>query len=149
VVSSSAATPDAHLAELPADRSRELGTVRALVNDALAPGFVEQMGSGMITWVVPLSVCPRTYNGQPLMYAGLAAQKHHSSLYLMALYTGAGMTADELRSRWSVERPPDLGKSCLRFRRAADLDLELVSEVVSSLDLDAFVAAATTRHSPR
>ncbi len=31
---------------------------------------------GMIAYEVPLSVQPKTYNGQPLMYAGLASQKH-------------------------------------------------------------------------
>ncbi len=60
MVTSTAATPDEHLRELPADRAAELSVVRGAVNAALPEGFVEEMGFGMITWVVPLDVYPDT-----------------------------------------------------------------------------------------
>ena len=36
------------------------------------------VGFGMICYTLPLERYPDTYNGQPLCYAGLAAQKNHS-----------------------------------------------------------------------
>jgi hypothetical protein len=40
----------------------------------------------MIGYTLPLDRYPDTYNGQPLCYAGLAAQKNHLSLYLTGAY---------------------------------------------------------------
>jgi hypothetical protein len=146
MASSSASTPDDYLRELPPDRAAQLAEVRHVVAGALPDGFVETMDFGMIAWVVPLETVPRTYNGKPLMYAGLAAQKNHNALYLMGLYSGAAVTEADLRARWRGGRKPDLGKSCLRFRDPSDLDLGLVAEIVGSCTLDGFVAVATARH---
>jgi hypothetical protein len=38
------------------------------------------MNWGMISWEVPLERYSDTYNGQPLSYAALAAQKSHTAL---------------------------------------------------------------------
>jgi hypothetical protein len=149
VVSSTAASPDAYLRELPSDRAAELEIVRATVNTALPVGFVETMDFGMISWVVPLAAVPQTYNGKPLMFAALGAQKNHSSLYLMPLYSGAVIAEAEFRARWSAGRKPDMGKACVRFRKAEDLDLDLIGEVIASCSLDRFVEVATSQHSSR
>jgi hypothetical protein len=146
MATSSAPTPDDYLRELAPDRAAQLAEVRRVVNDALPTGFVETMDFGMIAWVVPLATVPRTYNGKPLMYAALAAQKNHNALYLMGLYSGAAVTEADLRTRWQGGRKPDLGKSCLRFRDPADLDLALVAEVVGSCTFGGFIAVATARH---
>jgi hypothetical protein len=148
-VVSSAATPEDYLRELPPERAADLAVVRERVNAALPEGFVETMEFGMIAWVVPLSTVPKTYNGKPLMLAGLAAQKNHSSLHLMPLYNGAAMDEAQLRARWSAPRKPDLGKGCVRFRTSDDLDLDLVAEIVSSCSLERFVAVMTTPRSSR
>src|ERR1051326_8619672 len=44
------------------------------------------MSWGMIGWEVPLERYPDTYNGQPLLYAALAAQKNYTALYLNCVY---------------------------------------------------------------
>jgi hypothetical protein len=143
---SDAATPDAYLRELPPDRAAQLAAVRAVVNASIPAGFEEAMGFGMIVWQVPLEVVPVTYNRKPLMYAGLAAQKNYSSLYLMALYAGRTMTEEEFRARWSAPRRLDLGKACVRFRTAEDLDLQLIGEVIGGCSRDDFVATAQQYH---
>ena len=76
MVSSRATTVADYLAELDPVRRAEIETVRDLVNAALPAGYSEGMGYGMIGWVIPLNDYPHTYNGQPLAYAGLAAQKN-------------------------------------------------------------------------
>src|SRR5919107_5809352 len=91
-------------------------------------GYREGVAFGMITWCVPLERYPHTYNGQPLGYVALAAQKRHYALYLMGLYADSGEAA-QFRSRWEAGgRRLDMGKSCLRFRGLDDLHLDLVWE---------------------
>jgi hypothetical protein len=60
VVSSKAATVADYLAELEPARRAEIEAVRNLVNAALPPGYVETMGFGMISWVIPLADYPDT-----------------------------------------------------------------------------------------
>ncbi|NIR35130.1 MAG: DUF1801 domain-containing protein, partial [Actinobacteria bacterium] len=40
--------------------------------DNLPDGYEEAMGWGMISYEIPLSRYPDTYNGKPLAYAALA-----------------------------------------------------------------------------
>lgn len=140
VVHSAASTPEAYLAALPDDRRSDVEAVVQVVRASIRPGFSETMSSGMIGWVVPLSTYPDTYNGAPLSYAGLAMQKRHNALYLMGLYADPTVERD-FRDRWTAGgRRLDLGRSCLRYRKASDLDLDLVGEAVGRFDVDDFVA---------
>ena len=149
MVSSTASSPDDYVRELDPARAEVVSTVRDMVNAHLPSGYVETMAWGMISWIVPLEVYPDTYNRKPLAYAGLAAQKNYTSLYLMALYNGGPIDEAQLRERWSAARRPDLGKSCVRFTSLGDIDLPLLGEVVASVPLDRFVSAARAAHSRR
>jgi hypothetical protein len=95
---SDAATVEQYLAELDDDRRAEVEPVYRTVRDAMPAGYTESMAWGMITWSVPLDRHPDTYNGQPLCYVSLAAQKRHNALYLMGLYADSG-EAKEFRDR--------------------------------------------------
>lgn len=143
---SDAPTPDAYLAELPADRAAEIGRVREVVNAALPDGYVERMAWGMISWEVPIERSGKTYNGQPLVYAALAAQKNHNALYLNCIYPSEERT-EHLRQRFAASgRKLDMGKSCVRFRRADDLDLEAIAVSLEALTPDEFVAETKAAH---
>ena len=72
---SEAATVEAYLLELPADRRAAISELRKVIRGNLPKGYVEAMNWGMIAYEVPLAINPKTYNGKPLMYAALAAQK--------------------------------------------------------------------------
>ena len=144
---SEAPTPDAYIAELPADRAAEIARVRAAVNAALPGGYVERMAWGMISWEVPLKVSGPTYNGQPLVYAALAAQKHHNALYLNCTYASAQRT-ERLRQRFAASgKKLDMGKSCVRFKTADALDLDAIAESVAALSPREFVAETAAAHS--
>lgn len=139
MVSSRATTVAGYLAELPADRRAEVERIRDLVNDALPPGFVEGIGYGMIGWVVPLARYPITYNQQPLAYAGLAAQKNHYSLYLNCVYASKER-ADRFAAAFAAAgKKLDMGKSCIRFKRADDLALEVIRDEIASTTPDDFI----------
>ena len=144
---SSATSVADYLRALPDDRRTALETVRRVINDHLPPGYEEAMNWGMITWQVPLETCPDTYNGQPLMYAALASQKRYMAVHLMGIYTSPGARdAFEAAYRATGKRF-DAGKACVRFRKLADLPLDLIGETIAALPADELVrlANAATR----
>ena len=133
MVQSKAATPEAYLAELDPARAAEISAVRDLVNAALPAGLVERMAWGMISWEVPLEVSGPTYNSQPLMHTALAAQKNHNALYLSCVYSSPERS-ERLKSAFAAAgKKFDMGKSCLRFRRADDLAHDAIREVIASV----------------
>ncbi|HEX6218550.1 MAG TPA: DUF1801 domain-containing protein [Sphingomicrobium sp.] len=146
---SDAPTPDAYLAELPADRAGELASVRDAVIAAMPDGYVERMAWGMISWEVPLERSGKTYNGQPLVYAALAAQKNHNALYLNCVYASEDR-AERFRERFAASgKKLDMGKSCIRFKRAADLDLDAIAEAVGDVTPDDYIAMTNAAHEGR
>ena len=136
---SDAKTPEEYLTELDPTRREAISAVRSVILDNLPDGYEEVMQYGMISYVVPSSVVPETYNGQQLMYIALASQKQYMSLYLTSVYT------DESLSDWFKERylatgkKINMGKSCVRFRKLEDLPLDLVAEVTALTPLAKFV----------
>jgi len=134
------ATPQEYLAALEHHRGELLQKVHDLVTAAMPAGYAEALAFGMITWAVPLERYPTTYNKQPLSYVALAAQKRYNSLYLMAMYAGSALEED-FRRRWAAGgRTLDMGKSCLRFRRLDDLDLDLLAETVAATSVEDYIA---------
>ena len=146
---SEATTVKAYLDELPPERRAAMSRVCTVVRKHLPAGIVETMRWGMISYEVPLSVVPDTYNGQPLAFAGLASQKNAMSLYLMSVY------ADEALSTWFTDeyratgKRLDMGKSCVRFRTLDDLPLDLVGEAVGKVTLEEFVERYQQLHRSR
>lgn len=140
MAASSATTVEAYLAALPEERRAVVARVRDVVREHLPPGYEEAMAFGMIGWGVPLARYPDTYNGQPLGYVALAAQKSHYALYLPDAY-GDPERAESLRAGFArAGRKLDMGKSCLRFRRLEDLPLDVIGAFVAARPVDAFVA---------
>ncbi len=110
------------------------------VRDAMPPGYVLGMHWGMPGWTIPLETFPNTYNGQPLAYVSLAAQKNYNSLYLMGLYGDPAADA-AFRAEWAATgRKLNMGKSCLRFKTLADVDLGIIARTVASIPVDRYLA---------
>jgi hypothetical protein len=139
---STAKTPSEYLAQLPAARRAELERVREVVRRRLPPGYVEAMGAGMIVYEVPLERSGDTYNGHPLWYAALAAQKNYLTLHLLAAYMNPPLKAKLEDGFRAAGKRLDMGKGCIRFQAADDLALDVVGDVVASVPLERFVAAA-------
>lgn len=139
MVMSKAATVAQYLAELPPERRKAIAAVRKVIRESLPTGFKETMGYGMITYVIPLSRYPDTYNGQPLCYAALASQKNFCSVYLM------GVHGDPKRAAWFKDgfkragKKLDAGKSCVHFNQADDLPIEFIGEVIAGISVEAYI----------
>jgi len=147
-VKSSALTVKDYLASLPIDRRGPVSALRDLVNRHLPKGYREAMAYGMITWSVPLEVCPDTYNGQPLMYAALASQKQAMSLYLLSVY-GDPATDKAFRVAFAkAGKKLDMGKSCVRFRSLDALHLPAIADAIASCSLPEFVKRAQAARRP-
>ena len=139
MVSSKAATVADYLAELPADRRAEIERIRDVINAALPAGYREGIGYGMIGWVIPLDRYHDTYNKQPLAYAGLAAQKNYNSLYLNCVYASKERT-EKLKAAFAAAgKKLDMGKSCIRFKKADDLALDVIRDEIASTPPDEFI----------
>jgi uncharacterized protein YdhG (YjbR/CyaY superfamily) len=137
---SKATTVAGYLAELPADRRKTISTVRAVVRKHLPKGYKESIGYGMICYAVPLSTYPDTYNGQPLCYAALAAQKNYCAIYLMNVY-GDAVAARALREGFrQAGKKLDMGKSCVRFKTADDLPLDVIGRTIAATSMKDFIA---------
>ncbi len=140
MASSKAKTVDDYLAELPEERRAVVSTVRDLVNRHLPDGYVETMSWGMISWEIPLSRYPTTYNKQPLSYVALAAQKHYYALYLTTCYANSAQDVVLRNAYADAGRKLDMGKSCLRFKALDDLLPEVIGGVIASTPVDAHIA---------
>jgi len=140
MVQSVATTVPGYLAELPKERREVVSAVRKVIRRHLPRGYREEMGWGMITYTIPLEQYPETYNGQPLCYAALAAQKSHFALYLTCVYGDLGQEKKLRDGFRKAGKKLDMGKSCVRFRRLEDLPLDVIGQVVAATPPKAFIA---------
>jgi hypothetical protein len=135
-------TVAAYLASLPAERRRELARVRSIVRKHLPRGYREALSQQIIVYEVPLARYRDTYNGHPLWYAALAAQKNYLTLHLMNVYGSAVLTAKLKAGFKAAGKKLDMGKACIRFRSSDDLALDVIGAIVASTSLEQFVAIA-------
>ncbi len=140
MVSSHAKTIKQYIQKLSDDRRDEVSTVRKIILDHLPDGYEEVMQYGMISYVVPLSRLPDTYNKQPMAIVSLASQKNYISLYLLAVY------GDKELDTWFKEeykksgKKLNMGKSCLRFKKVEDIPLDLIGKVIGKVSVDKYLA---------
>ncbi len=139
---SSAPSVEAYLKTLPKDRRTSVEVVRDVIRKNLDAGFEEGMQYGMIGYFVPHRVYPAGYHcnpKQPLPFAGLASQKNYLSLYLMSIY-GEGPHWNGFREAWAkTGKKLNMGKCCIRFKRAEDLALDVIAEALRRTTAKAYI----------
>lgn len=140
MVSSAASDVEEYLAELPDDRAEVVEQVRQLVLANLPDGVVETMNWGMIAYEIPLDRYPDTYNGQPLLYAALAAEKHHYALYLHSVYSSEADAGLLERAYDEAGLKLDVGRSCVRFKRLDQLLPEAIAAAVGAVTVEEFIS---------
>ncbi len=128
------------LEQAPPERADTLLHLFTVIRRNMPAGFAEVVSGNLLSWVVPLEVCPQTYNGQALMYAGLAAQKQYCSVYLMSIYLSDNSREQFQRAWRDYGGRVDMGKSCLHIRKLADAPLDLIAEAVAAYEPAEFAA---------
>lgn len=120
-----AQSPDEYIDRLEEPRRSEIRELHELIRKN-APNLLPHLASGMLAYG------PYQYRGKSSsgtwFRIGLASHKRYISLYVMAqdLVTG-GYLADSYRQRLPKA---DIGKSCVRFKRPADLDQTTLTQLI-------------------
>jgi len=146
---SEAKTVEEYLQSLLGDRREAISAVRDVILKNLPDGIEEVMNWGMISYQVPLSVYPDTYNKQPLMYAALASQKNHMAVYLTSIYMSDDSRKEFKKAYKATRKRFDTGKSCVRFKKIDDLPLPLIGETISSIKMNDFIEKVKNAQSVR
>lgn len=116
-MSKQALTFEQYLAGLPAERRGEVERVWRVVRESVPRGYVEEIGPKFLA-----------FKAGDDWYVALASQKNYISLYLMPVYV-----FPELRTKLDAGgKKLKCGKSCVNFRRADDLPLDAVAEIVGA-----------------
>jgi len=132
-------TVDEYLAQLPEDRRAVVAAVRKMVKRNLPKGLQERTNWGHICYEVPLAKSGPTYNGQPLCYAAIAAQKNHYALYLTAAYMDPALTRRVQEVFKAAGKRLDMGKSCVRFKSLDAIPLEALGPIVAAMPMEQFI----------
>ena len=134
---SDAKTPQEYLEQLPPDRRETMENLRAAVLENLPSGLMEIMLYGMICYVIPHSLYPKGYHVDPKLpvtMLGIASQKNHIALYHMGIYAFPQVCQWFMAAYGrAMGKKPDIGKSCIRFRLAANIPYGLLGELCSKV----------------
>ena len=140
---STATTVSAYLEEIPEERKDALKKLRETILKNIPKGFVEQMTYGMIGYVVPHSIYPNGYHCTPelpLPFISFASQKNFIAVYHMGIYANP-----ELLNWFVTEYPKhstqklDMGKSCIRFKKANQIPFELIAELAQKMSVQEWI----------
>jgi hypothetical protein len=120
-----APTPDEHIARLDEPRRGEIQRLHDLIRET-APDLAVEAGERMIGYGLYRYRYATGREGDAHLI-GLASNKRSISLYVFCVTDGT-----YLAERY-LERLPkaSIGKSCIRFKRVSDLDLDTVRQLIS------------------
>lgn len=140
---SNATTVEEYIESLAPDRRAAIQAVREVILAHLPQGFEECLLYGMISYVVPHQLYPAGYHcdpSKPLPYASLGSQKNHMAIYLMNVY-GDSETEQWFRKAFEeTGKKLNMGKSCVRFRKVADLPLEVIGQAIARTPVKKYIA---------
>jgi uncharacterized protein YdhG (YjbR/CyaY superfamily) len=140
MVKTKATTVEEYLQALPEDRRAVVAAVRKVILKHLPKGYREGFSYGMPTYEVPLEACSTTYNGQPLCYASVAAQKNHYAIYLICAYMNPKAQKLLQDGFKKAGKKLDMGKSCIRFRKLEDVPLDVIGKIIASVPMKKWIA---------
>lgn len=148
-MTSTAATPAEYIQAIDDDRREIFEKLRETIVANIPDGFQETISYGMIGYVVPHSLYPPGYHCDPklpLPFVSIAAQKNFIALYHMGIYADAGLLD------WFVTEYPkhcksklDMGKSCIRFKKASDIPHELIGQLMQKMTTEDWVERYETQ----
>ena len=139
-----AKNPEEYIAQIPEERIPYFKKLRQIILDNIPEGFEEQMSYGMIGYIVPKSIYPNGYHCDttlPLPFANIASQKNFIALYHMGIYAKPELL------EWFVSEYPrhckrklDMGKSCVRFKKAEEIPFELIAELMQKMTVNDWIS---------
>ncbi len=136
--------PDQYIELLPEGRKQAMSKLRKVILENLPKGFEETIIYGSIGYVVPKSIFPDGYHCNPklpLPFVNIATQKNFMALYHMGLYADKELM-DWFTQKYAeqIKTKPDMGKSCLRFKKAEHIPYELIGELISKMSVEKWIS---------
>jgi uncharacterized protein YdhG (YjbR/CyaY superfamily) len=133
----------AYIAQIPAERISYFKKLRQTILNNLPSGFEEQMSYGMISYVVPKNTYPKGYHCDsklPLPFVNIASQKNFIALYHLGIYANKDLF-DWFVSEYPkhCKRKLDMGKSCIRFKKAAEIPFDLIAELMQKMTVEEWI----------
>ena len=118
-------------------------TLRKTILENLPSGFVEIIAYNMPAYVVPQAIYPPGYHcdpKQPLPFISMAVRKSGISFYHMGLYA-MPETMDWFAAEFfnSTGKKPDIGKSCIRFKKPEQIPFEIIAQLVSKISVQEWI----------
>jgi hypothetical protein len=140
---SAAPTPTAYYESLPEDRKEPMRLLRETILSNLPKGFEESMGWGMVNFVVPHRLYPAGYHcdpKQPLPFIAIASQKNFIALYHMGIYAQPDLL-NWFTASYAAQVPGklDMGKSCIRFKKPAQIPYALIGELCTKMSPEEWI----------
>ena len=122
------------LDNLPLDRKAEVETVWNVVRDNVPDGFSEEIDNKFLSFKIDKD-----------WYVALANLKNYISLHLLPIYI-----YPELRIKLdSAGKNLKIGKGCVNFKRAEDLPLDTIAEIISATSAESYKAKLQSLKSER
>ena len=112
-----------YLATLPPERREAIERVWQTVRESMPEGYKEEIGPKFLT-----------FKAEDDWYVCLANQKNYISLYLTPVYVFPELKAKLDNSGKKLK----CGKTCINFKRAEELPLETISEIISAHDPESY-----------
>jgi hypothetical protein len=124
------------------------------VSGNIPPGFEERVRNGAASWVVPHKIFPAGYHcdpNTPLPFASLVIQKDFVALYHMGIYSSTELLAWFVKEyALQCKRKPDMGKSCIRFKKAAQVPIGLIGMLMKKMTVKQWINVyETALNTPR
>jgi hypothetical protein len=123
------------------------------VLENIPEGFEEQMSYGMLGYVVPHNLYPPGYHcdpALPLPFVNIASQKNCIAVYHMGMYVIPALY------KWFMEAypqystvKPDMGKSCIRFKKAEHIPYALIAALMKKITVKAWIAVYEENLKPK
>lgn len=130
-------TPEQIIASYTEERQQAMIRLRQTILDNLPEGFKEGIGYGMIGYAVPHSIYPAGYHCDPklpLPFMSFASQKNFIAFYHMGLYANKELLDWFVNEYGKVSKTkPDMGKSCVRFKKPDQIPFELIGNLVTKM----------------
>jgi len=132
-----------YLEKTPDDRKETLAALRQVILDNLPENFKEEISYGMIGYVIPHEVYPKGYHCNPklpLPFMSFASQKNSVNFYHMGIYADKELLDWFLQEYAQIStKKLDMGKSCMRFKKAEDIPFELIGKLVRKVSAQQWI----------
>jgi len=131
------------LSGIPENHAESFNKLHNVILNNLPKGFEAAISYGGLAYVVPHTIYPDGYHckpSEPLPFAGIASRKASINFYHMGIYSNPELLKWFLAEypKYST-RKPDMGKSCVRFKKPDEIPYDLIAELIRKMTVQEWI----------